>query len=548
MNGNLILLLHAHLPYVRHPEHEYSLEENWFFEAVRETYIPLLDAFEGMVNDGISPKITMSVSPTLTEMLYDELLRHRFVRHMEHLIELSEAEKIRTKGSPFESSAFLYNAKFKRIRQLYLERYNGNLVSAFRKLQDDGHIEVVATAATHAFLPAFEHYPAAVKAQIDVGIKSYIRSFGRRPLGFWLPECGYFRGLDFFLRDAGMKYFFLESHGVIHGRPRPRHSVYRSVLTPSGIAAFGRDFKSARQVWCASRGYPGDPSYRDFYRDIGFDLPLDYVGSYTGLEGIKTFTGMKYHCVTGKSEQKLPYNRANALRKVLEHAAHFVQEREYDLARLSGFGHFSKSGGPVVFSAFDAELFGHWWFEGIEWLNITIRNISEHRASFRVVTPVEYFDEHSADYMDSIEPSPSSWGEGGYNAMWIGERNHRLYRRLHATVERMTLLKQRIGETENRRERGKNTDSPIHPFTHSLIQRAINQAMRETFLSQASDWLFLMQKGRAAEYAEERIMRHIERFDMLFSMVMNRDVNESRLKEMEESDNIFRRLDILKDN
>jgi len=532
VTGFLILLLHAHLPYVRHPEHEYSLEENWFFEAVRETYIPLLDAIDGMVNNGISPKITMSLSPTLTEMLDDELLRRRFLRHMEHLIELSEAEKIRTKRSPFESSAFLYNAKFKRIRQLYIERYKGDLVSAFRKLQDDGHIEIVATAATHAFLPAFEKYPDVIRNQIDVGVKSYVRSFGRRPSGFWLPECGYFKGLDFFLRDAGIKYFFLESHGIIYGRPRPRHSIYRPVLTPSGIAAFGRDFKSARQVWCASRGYPGDPFYRDFYRDIGFDLPSDYVGSYTRLGGIKTFTGMKYHCVTGKSERKLPYDRVRALRRASEHAAHFVKEREYDITRLSGFG-FS----PAALSAFDAELFGHWWFEGIEWLDIVIRNISEAKTSFGIITPGQYLNEYRRD-MSVVAPSPSSWGEGGYNAVWIGERNHRLYRHLHKMAERMNILKEwSIGVLEQCGIEEKK-----------LFQRAINQAMRETLLSQASDWPFLMQKGRAAEYAGARIMGHIERFDMLFSMVMKRDVNESRLNEIEERDNIFSRLDILKDN
>jgi len=527
VNGNLILLLHAHLPYVRHPEHEYSLEENWLFEAVRETYIPLLDVLDRVVNDGISPRITMSLSPTLTEMLDDELLRDRFVRHMEHLIELSEAEKTRTKSSPFEATAFLYNDRFKRIRRLYLERYKRDIVSAFRRLQDEGHMEIVATAATHAFLPAFEKYPDAVKAQIDVGVKSYIRSFGRHPSGFWLPECGYFKGLDSLLRAAGIKYFFLESHGIIYGRPRPRHSVYGPVLTPSGIAAFGRDFKSARQVWCASKGYPGDPFYRDFYRDIGFDLPLDYVGGYTGLGDIKTFTGMKYHCVTGKSEEKLPYDRAQALRRVSEHAAHFVQEREYDLTRLSGFGF-----PPAVLSAFDAELFGHWWFEGIEWLALVIRNISENKKSFGLITPARYLEEYSKD-MNVVEPCPSSWGEGGYNSVWIGERNHRLYRHLHAIAERMEILKKWMsGALEQCGIAEKN-----------LLQRTINQAMREMLLSQASDWMFLMQKGRAAKYAEERIMGHIGKFDMLFSMIMNRKVDSSRLKEIENRDNIFGWID-----
>jgi len=522
VNGYLILLLHAHLPYVRHPEHEYSLEENWLFEALRETYIPLLDVLEKMVNDEINPHLTLSISPTLTEMLNDELLKKRFIRYMDNLIDLSEAEKQRTKKSAFEPMAFLYNNDFKRIKRLYCERYKQDIVSAFRKLQDEGHIEIVASAATHAFLPAFEHYPDAVKNQIEIGIKSYVRNFGRQPLGFWLPECGYFKGLDSLLKDAGIRYFFVESHGVIYGRPRPTYSIYKPVLSPAGIMVFGRDFKSARQVWCASKGYPGDFSYRDFYRDIGFDLPLDYISRFTHLN-MRTFTGIKYHGVTGNTEYKLPYNRVKAMQKALEHAKHFVESRESEIKRLSEFNFC-----PVIFSAFDAELFGHWWFEGVEWLSIVIRSISEGKRSFDIVTPERYFNEYVNDSsVQSVHISSSSWGEGGYSSMWIGQRNHQLYRHLHKMAERMSLLKQGI------------TDSSIHPFAHSPIQKAVNQAMREMFLAQASDWPFLMQKGRAQEYAEHRVRRHIENFNSLFLMITDGNVKESILKSMEESNRIF---------
>jgi 1,4-alpha-glucan branching enzyme len=527
VKGHLILLLHAHLPYVRHPEHEYSLEENWLFEAIRETYIPLLDVLEGMVNDGISPHLTLSISPTLIEMLNDELLRKRFIRYMNNLIELSEAEKKRTKGSAFESVAFLYNNEFKKIRHLYLERYKQDLVSAFRKLQDEGHIEIVATAATHAFLPAFEHYPDAVKAQIEIGVKSYVHNFGRQPSGFWLPECGYFKGLDLFLKDAGIRYFFVESHGVIYGRPRPAYSIYKPVISPAGLMVFGRDFKSAQQVWCASKGYPGDFSYRDFYRDIGFDLPLDYISRFTHLN-MRTFTGIKYYSVTGNAENKLPYNRVKAIETALEHARHFIDSRESDIKRLSEFNFC-----PVIFSAFDAELFGHWWFEGIEWLNIVLRSI---KRSFDIVAPERYFNEYvDSGNMQFIEISSSSWGEGGYNSLWIGERNHQLYRHLHKMAERMTLLKQRITHSPIH----PFTDSPIHRFTHSPIQRTVNQAMREMLLAHASDWPFLMQKGRAQKYAERRAIGHIENFNRLFSMIMNGHMDNAALRSMEKSIRIF---------
>lgn len=533
MNGNLILLLHAHLPYIRHPEYEYSLEENWLFEAIRETYIPLLDVLERMVNDGISPHLTLSISPPLIEMLNDELLRKRFIRYMDNLIELSEAEKMRTKKSVFEPMAFLYNNEFKRIKRLYCERYKQDLVSAFRRLQDEGHIEIVATAATHAFLPAFEHYPDAVKAQIDIGIQSYVRNFGERPSGFWLPECGYFNGLDSLLKDAGIRYFFVESHGIIHGRPRPAYSIYKPVLSPAGLMVFGRDFKSARQVWCASKGYPGDPYYRDFYRDIGFDLPVDYVKQFTHLD-IKTFTGMKYHSITGNTEDKLPYNRVKAMERVLEHARHFINSREFDFKRLSEFNFC-----PVIFSAFDAELFGHWWFEGVQWLNIVIRNICEGKNSFDIITPKSCFKTLRPHLVQDhrtppIQVSSSSWGEGGYNSLWIGERNHWLYRHLHKMAERMETIKRQASWTFDA-QRTRHDALPI--------RRAVNQAMREMLLAQASDWLFLIQKGRASEYAEGRVRGHIERFNMLFDMIKSGDVEDSRLKKLEESNRIFLWLD-----
>lgn len=545
MKGHFILLLHAHLPYVRHPEYEYSLEENWLFEAIRETYIPLLDILEGMVNDGISPNLTLSISPTLTEMLNDSLLRNRFIRYMDNLIELSEAEKKRTARSAFEPLAFLYNTRFKQIKKLYLERYKQDLVSAFRRLQDEGHIEIVASAATHAFLPAFEHYPDVVKAQVEIGVKSYVHNFGKQPSGFWIPECGYFKGLDTFLKDAGIKYFFLESHGIIYGRPRPRYSIYKPVLSPEGLLVFGRDFKSSRQVWCASRGYPGDFSYRDFYRDIGFDLPLDYVSRFTHLN-IKTFTGIKYYRVTGNTENKLPYNRAKAMEMVLEHAMHFIKSRESDIKRLSEFNFC-----PVILSAFDAELFGHWWFEGVEWLDIMLRNIfggrGNSRVSFGIVTPGRL--EHTKhDALQTISPSPSSWGEGGYNSFWIGEKNHRIYRHLHKIAERMGMIKElRVKSYELRGK--KNPTSKLQTQNSKLLfQRAVNQAMREMLLAQSSDWPFLMQKGRQQEYAENRLTGHINKFNALLSMIMKCDIKAELVKEMEESNTAFQWLDIFSDN
>jgi 1,4-alpha-glucan branching enzyme len=521
VNGSLILLLHAHLPYVRHPEHEYCIEENWLFEAIRETYIPLLAILERLVNDGISPQLTFSISPTLAEMLGDGLLRKRFVRHMDNLIALSEAEVRRTGSSSFGPIAALYNKHFKDVLRLYTDRYGCDLVAAFRRLQDEGHIEIVATAATHAFLPAFEAYPDIIKDQIGIGVRSYIKNFGRTPSGFWLPECGYFKGIDFFLKDAGIRYFFLESHGILLGKPAPAYSIFKPVIAPSGLQVFGRDFKSARQVWSATDGYPGDPYYRDFFRDIGFDLPAEYIDQFLHTGALRLFTGMKYYRVTGATDFKLPYERTRAIERAIEHAANFSGSREAQVRQLSGFG-FS----PVIFSAFDAELFGHWWFEGTDWLDIVVRKLFDSR-SVRLATPAECGAAYPADNHTVLHPS--SWGEGGYNAQWIGERNHYLYRHLHKMAERMALLKEKARRLAQSRRAA------------LLMQRIVNQSMKEMLLAQSSDWAFLIEKGRASGYAENRVRSHIDNFNRLFVMAETESFDDSVswLSELEDRNNLF---------
>ena len=526
MKGSLVLLLHAHLPFVRHPEHDYCIEENWLFEAIIETYIPLLVMLERLANDGISPKLAFSISPTLVEMLNDELLRYRFKRHLENLALLSEAEVKRTEKSSFGPIAALYNKHYKTVMNLYNGRYKCNLVYAFRQLQDEGHIEIVATAATHAFLPAFHQYLHVVRDQVDIGISSYIKNFGRAPTGFWLPECGYFRGLDFILREAGIRYFFLESHGILLGKPRPPYGIYKPVSSPAGLMVYGRDVRSARQVWSATEGYPGDPYYRDFYRDIGFDLPSAYIDQFLHNGDLKLFTGMKYYRITGATESKLPYERAWSIRRAIEHANHFLEKSEGLSAQLSGLG-FS----PVILAAFDAELFGHWWFEGIDWLDIMIRKLF-NSGRIGLTTPAECSAVYSAD--DSVDLHPSSWGEGGYNAQWIGEKCHYIYRHLHNMAERMVLLKQK-GQSMYCRRSG------------LTMKRIINQAIKEMLLADSSDWPFLMEKDRSAQYAEKRVNCHIANFHRLASMAERAESDPAWLRELENRDNIFAWLDATKD-
>src|SRR5690349_16884263 len=278
--GYFCLVLHAHLPFVRHPEDATVMEERWLYEAITGTYLPLLQMFEGLASDHIPYRCTISLSPPLISMLTDDLLKTRYAEHLDDLIVLSEKEIERTASEPhYQRLAQMYRDRFGRLRHTW-RCHDGDLVQAFRKLQDAGYLEVITSTATHAFFPLMDRNWAAMRAQVHTAADLYERHFGRRTRGMWLGECGYVPGVDEILREAGVRYFMVDTHGILLADRHPVYGVYAPLYCPSGVAAFGRDTESSQQVWSAKEGYPGDPQYRDFYRDIGFDLPKDYIGPY----------------------------------------------------------------------------------------------------------------------------------------------------------------------------------------------------------------------------------------------------------------------------
>ncbi len=307
--GYLSIVLHAHLPYVRHPEHERFLEEEWFYEAITETYIPLIKAFDALVRDGVDFRITMSLTPTLLSMMVDPLLQSRYVKHLNRLIDLSAKEMERTRhDGAFRHLAEMYHGLFVEAREIFCDRYKNNLTLAFRHFQNIGKLEIITCAATHGFTPLMEIQKEAVRAQIRVGAELHERILGQRPRGIWLPECGYYPGLDEILKEEGIRYFIVDTHGILFGSPRPKYGIYAPVYCRSCVAACGRDIESSKSVWSAEEGYPGDHHYREFYRDIGFDLDYDYIRPYLNGDGSRINTGIKYYRITGKSGHKEPYS------------------------------------------------------------------------------------------------------------------------------------------------------------------------------------------------------------------------------------------------
>ena len=519
MNGCLALVLHAHLPFVRHPEYERSLEETWLFEAITETYVPLLRLLESWRQAGLDAPLTLTLSPTLCAMLRDPFLQGRYLRHLEALIELAGKEVHRTVCDPaLQEMARFYVGRFKTTRDFFLDR-GGDLVAVFRALQDQGRIEIITTAATHGLLPLLAGHPPSVRGQILAARDDYRAYFGRDPRGIWLPECASEPGIEVFLREAGLRWFAADSHGLLNADPRPRYSVYAPILTPNGLAVFGRDPQSAKQVWSRHEGYPGDPRYRDFYRDIGFDLDLDYLQPYLPCVGQRSFTGIKYHRITDQSAAKGVYDRRSALEAADGHAAHFLNAR---LSQIQSLGDLL-DGPPLVFCPYDAELFGHWWHEGPEFLDSFVRRACRDQQVFTLTTPEAFLCRYPTHQVAT--PAASSWGEDGYWKAWLNEKNHWVHPHLHVAERRMTNMAERFLQPS--------------PLQH----RALRQAARELLLAQASDWLFILSTGTSPEYATRRIKDHLLCFTTLYEQFTSGALDESWLAQVEARDNLFPNLD-----
>ena len=527
-SGSLALVLHAHLPFVRHPEHEEFLEEEWLFEAITETYLPLISMMRRLVRDEVPFQLTMTVTPTLCAMLQDQLLRDRYVRYLDRSIDLAAREMERNRqDETLRRLSEFYHTNFSGSRFHFLE-CAGDLLGEFRKLRDEGCLEIMATAATHGLLPLLQPSPEAVRAQVLIGCDVYRAAFGADPAGFWLPECAYAPGLETIMQEANLRWFILDAHGLMFGEPRPRRAIYAPCYTAAGPAVFARDRDSSRQVWSATEGYPGDPAYRDFYRDLGFDLPAEYIWPGATPPAARRFTGLKYHRITGRDCTKELYDPSLAEKAAEAHASHFLEMRRQQMNQLRALDF-----DPIVVAPFDAELFGHWWFEGPRFLESFIRQAAhEHqdlrltskgaygRQDFQLATPTAFLANHSTQ--QTVAPAASSWGEHGYLGVWLDESNSWIYPHLHSAAHRMT---------EVARAHVSNASA--------LTDRVLKQLARELLLAQSSDWAFLMKTGTAEHYATKRVTDHLLRFNRLHDQFTTGQLDEGFLSNCEWRDNLF---------
>jgi 1,4-alpha-glucan branching enzyme len=518
-DGHLLLVLHAHLPFVRHPEDPHFIEENWLFEAITETYIPILSRMERLLADGVRARLTMTWSPPLCEMLADPLLQLRYQERIHRLLQLAEQEVYAKAHSPFAEAAVMYRDHF-RYCLYQCDRFGGNLLRWVRQLMEAGAIEPITCGATHGFLPLMQTREAR-RAQIQVAANNYEKHFGRRPKGIWLPECGFTPGVEELLQEAGIRYFFVDTHGIYYGDPQPRYGVYAPVYCPNGVAAFGRDPESSRQVWAAEIGYPGDGNYREFYRDLGYDGDYNYVKAFLHPDGVRRNLGLKYHRVTGKVElhEKQAYHPSAAFARAMDHGGDFIAKR---IAQCRGLSELIGKA-PVVVSPYDAELFGHWWYEGPQFIESIFRAAQASDHAILPVTGSEYLADFPVHQV--VTPSASSWGDAGYNGVWLNPSNDWIYRHLHIAETRMIELARRF------------------PTAEGDLKRALDQAARELLLAQSSDWAFIMTTGTTVPYAVRRTRDHINRFTGLYEQILGNRINPHTLRDIGWRDTIFQEID-----
>ncbi|HVZ80718.1 MAG TPA: 1,4-alpha-glucan branching protein domain-containing protein [bacterium] len=518
--GYVALVLHGHLPFVRHPEHEHFLEENWFYEALLETYLPLLEVFEGLVRDQVPFRLTLSISPTLLSMCGDPLLQKRALRHLDLLLGLARKEKKRLAGEPaFSPVIGMYLSKLERYRRDLEEKYRGNVAEGFKRFQDLGHLEIITCGATHGYLPLLASREAAARAQVRTALEVHEEFFGNPSRGFWLPECGYQPGLESVFEGTPVRYTFVDSHGLLQAAPRPLAATFAPVRTSSGTVFFGRDALSSKQVWSSKEGYPGHPDYREFYRDAGFDLSEEELAPFLKPEGLRRFSGLKYFRVTGSGDGKEPYDPGKALERVREHARHFLDQRLQEARKVAP----AMDRPPLMACLYDAELFGHWWYEGPEFLADLFRQNQAQGSPLDFITPSDYLERHPD--LQTTQPGFSSWGLGGYSEVWLNPNNDWIYPALAEACDEMVRLSQ------------------LHPKARGTIQRALDQAARELLLAQASDWAFMLHTGNHAPYAEWRVKTHLTRFRLLQEGILHHSLEEGFLRELEGKDNLFPGLD-----
>jgi 1,4-alpha-glucan branching enzyme len=541
--GAFTFVLHSHIPYTRQAG-RWPHGEEWIHEAIAETYIPLLDTLYDLHAEGIPARLTLTLTPVLLEQLADEDVQANFIAYVDEKINAASQDIERFEKANDDEMlvlAKMYRDWYSVARSSFLQRYERDLIRAFRNLQNQRLVEIATCAATHGYLPLLGR-DESINLQLHTAVESYKRHFGRLPRTIWLPECAYRpgyiapdgrerSGIERFLEKYNIQLFFAETHMIEGGQPvgvaagdaiGPYQSVTRRYLVPksqyedseptttflpylvydSNVAVIGRNNRTGLQVWSGEWGYPGDYDYREFHKKDGN-------------------SGMQYWRVTGTNvdlADKSVYQPQIAAKKVMQHAEHFTRLVEEVL------GEFQQASGQygIVSSNYDTELFGHWWFEGVDWLRQVLHKMTESE-SVELTTASAYLNAHPAK--TSLALPEGSWGAGGTHFVWDNADTEWMWPIIHEAETRMMAAVE------------------VNPKARLVKRKILDQAARELLLLQSSDWPFLVTTGQANEYAIQRFREHVEHFNSLLDSVTTESPDEELADRLWERDKIFPDID-----
>jgi 1,4-alpha-glucan branching enzyme len=513
------LALSLHAPFVRHPEASRSREEQWFFESLSETWLPLLEVFDRLDSEHIPFKVALSLSPTLCHMLRDEYLLESYLKYTDRQIVFGLRELERTSNAQRMEQRRLaldfYNQTVDR-RVFFTERFDGNILRAFDYYHRKGRVELLTTAATHAFLPFYAGYPEAIQAQIETAVASHRSAFGRNPQGFWLPELGWSAELDRYLRSYNFSYTIVDTHGLVAPDLAESRGSFYPVRTAAGVYVFARDFYSRQKLEENREPWRMDPLYRDCQRDAGYELPAEAVGAFLGSTGARTQTGYKYWAAGNKPGDQHIYDPDKAKARAKQFAVSFLDAR---ISRLKAAGEYLEEH-PICLCAYDADIFGRFWSEGPVFIEALFRE-GARRDGLQFITPSEYLYKQDLGSFRTVMPEFSSWGFNGYGEMWLDASNDWLYRHALRSLERMIELAERF------------------PNETGIKERALNQAARETLLVQNSDWPKMLYRQENAAYARNQLESALRNFTTIYEALGSNYISTEWLTGLERRHNIF---------
>jgi len=554
--GSLCLVLHGHLPYVLN-HGSYPHGEAWLYEAAAETYLPILEVIGGAALNRARPALTMGLTPVLLEQLSNERFKTGFVDYLNERLERARNDEKEFRSSNQPHFAYLATrwADWFAMRLDQFEKINRDIPGEFGKRFREGHIQILTSNATHAYMPLLLN-DEMLKAQMRAGVNSSKRILGIQPRGMWLPECAYRPhwehwmpavlydnprnrpGVETFIADAGVTHFFVDTHLIAQGKPMgtfdkqtfrevseqgmywDQKRGWRHPLEPVGVVsepgtpqtfAFCRHPKISEQVWSGSIGYPGHGSYLEFHRKNGE-------------------RGLRYHKVTNNKtalSAKDPYYPDDIAAVVYEHAQHFCKVVKQVLGE---YKYWSGRQGVVV-APFDAELFGHWWFEGPLFLRDVILTLSSD-PEVRLLTAEEALYNHVPDKVMRLPEG--SWGENGNHSVWINDKNKWMW------------------EMEYRAEGRFLKDLHGLPWqSNTRVKEMMLRAARQLLLLQASDWPFVIHTGGAVDYGIQRFAGHCTNFDRLLDAAEELSagktlskVREVEITEADAHDTIFQDIQL----